>query len=478
MSRERLHAIFVDEGERLLADAARILEQTAAPSPAELAELFRVLHSVKGMAASMGFEALVAEAHAAEELLAAAQSGDPPAADRLRHDLGARVAALRAAVAGSGEATPADAPARRLPGVRIEPDQLDRLLELALRISTAVERLEHRLGPPAEPALLSLRESLARDTRELRREVLELRLAPLRWLVPTLDQALRRWAGERGVLAALDVRGDAVRVDRMILEGLVDPLGHLLRNAVVHGIEPPGERRAAGKPERGRVVIEARRDGQALRVEVRDDGRGLEPRAVLERAAARGLIPPGTPANALPGDVLDLLARPGMSGRGTVDALGGRGVGLSAVRAAVERLGGELRLSAHPGRGFTARLQLPVRLALVDVFLVEAAGQRFAVPLAAAREVREPATLPAGAARVDLGEALGLGAGRGGSQSAALAVDNAREPYFLVADRVLGSREVVVRPLGPPLDQVPPWTGAALLAEGGIALVLDPSRLR
>ncbi|MDQ7087934.1 MAG: ATP-binding protein [Acidobacteriota bacterium] len=276
-----------------------------------------------------------------------------------------------------------------LPPVRVDADRLDRLLDLVMSLSVSQQRLEHVLGLPDDPGMLAIRDTLAEAVRGLRREILEIRLLPVRGLLPLLERALRNWAREQGVKVALSVRGESTRIDRTLLERLVDPLGQLLRNAVAHGIEAPEERLRAGKPERGRIDLQIGAGKDRVRFVVRDDGRGIEAAAVVQRAVERGVLPAGADHRLDEGRALGLLATPGMSGRGRADLLAGRGVGLAAVRAQVERLGGRLHLASRPGGGFAASFEIPTRVALVDVFLVRCGEHRFAVPVTTVRHVLE-----------------------------------------------------------------------------------------
>lgn len=485
MKTERLERAFREEAARHLQAVRQTLERDGAVDDEGLTEVFRRLHSVKGMAASIGRSALAEQAHRLEERVerARAERGGLTAEDRAELAAGSRDLAARL-----GEAAPVPQPSAaedRLPPARVPDERLDRLFDLALGLSTAQQRLEHRLGLPSDGELLALRDGISAAVRDLRREIMELRLLPVRSLLPLLEGAVRRWSQERGVRVQVSLRGDGVRADRRMLERLLDPLGHLLRNAIVHGIEPAAEREQQGKPVVGTVRVTARREQDLLLLQVSDDGRGVDPEEVLQRAAERGLIAGPSPRGLSAEAALDLLTREGMSRLDAADGLAGRGVGLSAARAEIERLGGSLRLRRRSGPGLTAEVRVPLGLAVLDAFLVQTRGRTFAVPVGAVREVhREDGSEgPRGSPPervLDLAEGLGLDGREGGSGAAArclLVVETAGAPAALAVERVLSRAEVVVRPLGPPLESVPPWTGAALLPWGGLALVLDPLRV-
>ncbi|UCF66169.1 MAG: Hpt domain-containing protein [Acidobacteriota bacterium] len=503
-SRVELYRVFVEDAGRHLAAARGLVADDTTPSSDQIAALFRHLHSVKGMALSLGLDQLARSAHEAEEIVERARSGSACADGEFVRVVRARLSELAAAY--ERLAAVPEQPSRRggeltttgrwmadLPAVTVDPARLDRLLDLTLRLSAEHDRLEHQLGPQErDVALFRVREALAETVSSLRFDVLELRLLPVRALVPLLEGALRRWAGQCGVRLAFAARGDALRLDRAILERMLDPLGHLLRNAVVHGLESPETRAAAGKPERGRVELEIRRGQDRLLFEVRDDGRGIRSDEVIGRARERALLDADESLDDGESEhrALMLLTRPGMSSQKVADALSGRGIGLAAVRTEIERLGGELWLESEPQRGFRARIAIPARLSVMEVFLVMAGGERFALPLAAISRVvprDEPRAPRDGAIELDLDACLGLRAEAPASraksgaalpcQPAALEIDSGGLRATVRVDAVEERREVIVRPLGPPLDRVPPWIGAALLADGSLALVLDPHRL-
>jgi two-component system chemotaxis sensor kinase CheA len=216
---------------------------------------------------------------------------------------------------------------------------------------------------------------------------------------------------------------------------------------------------------------------------VADDGRGVDPREILERAVERGLIAPGSESSLHRDAAVDLLARDGMSRLNAAGDLAGRGVGLGAARAEIERLGGTLRLQQRRGTGLSVEIRLPLGLAVLDVFLVETRGQTFAIPVGTVREVHAPDEPegprgPPPSRALDLGEGLGLAPpGAPAPPRGLLVVEGASPDAALAVERIRARVEVVVRPLGPPLESVAPWSGAALLPWGGLALVLDPLRL-
>jgi two-component system chemotaxis sensor kinase CheA len=334
---------------------------------------------------------------------------------------------------------------------------------------------------------------LGRAVDRLREEVMAIRLLPFEHIVPHLNQAVRALARQTGRKVSLQISGTEVALDRSVLEEVLDPLNHILRNAVDHGIEPPEERAAAGKDLTGRILIAVSREGDRVRIRIEDDGRGMDTEAILAAALEGGFVAPDAVAGLDAEGILMLTTIPGFSTTRTPTEISGRGVGMDVVRTRVERLGGHMRLRTARGAGTSVVLDLPLTVAVIDAFLVLAGGSVFAVPASvtdrttlvareAVRRTRSGFFLDMGDALVPAlrpDEALGLapqGAEmpprfpalffRGESQQGALAVD-----------AILERRELVVKPLGRPLEHLREYSGAALLDDGRIALILDVPNL-
>lgn len=403
------------------------------------------------------------------------------------------------------EPPPVDAPeppptstASRIPSlgsanlVRVDLGRLDELMRTVGELVITRARLDNGLGrvaaalPPAERR--ELRETsltLERQLRDLREGVMRVRLVPVRDVFARMRFVVRDLAREAGLEIDLHLTGESTEVDKFVVERLADPILHLIRNAVSHGLEPPDERAAAGKPQRGRLDLRATAAGGAIVIEVEDDGRGVDPERVFEQARAAGLVPPA--AGTDPAAVLDLLCSPGFSTRGGSDRASGRGVGMDVVARAVEDLGGTLALSTRVGRGTRFTVRLPLTLAIADALVVTVAGHTFVAPQAAVREVVEvePGAVVAlennqllshrggVVPLVRLADLFGLGRPAGGF--VALIVGDGG--LALGVDRVLGVREVVVRPLADPLVQVPGVSGATELGDGRAVLILDAAGL-
>jgi two-component system, chemotaxis family, sensor kinase CheA len=374
--------------------------------------------------------------------------------------------------------------------VRVDLGRLDDLMRVVGELVVTRARLENGLGrvAPALPAadrreLQETSQAMERQLRDLRDGVMRARLVPVRDAFARMRLVVRDVAREAGKEVDLVLTGEQTEVDKFVVERLADPLLHLVRNAVSHGLEPPAERAAAGKRPRGRLDLRAAAAGGAIVIEVEDDGRGIDPERVFARARAVGLVPPDAPTD--PAGVLDLICAPGFSTRDTADRASGRGVGMDVVRRAVEELGGTLALATRPGQGtrFTARL--PLTLAIADALIVAVQDQAYAVPQAAVREVVQ--VEPGSTTTLENNELIRrpggvlplvrladvFGAARPAGAYPALVVGEGGAAVALGADRVLGLREIVVRPLADPLVQVPGLAGATELGDGRAVLILD-----
>jgi two-component system chemotaxis sensor kinase CheA len=397
--------------------------------------------------------------------------------------------------AGSPEAaqavTPAAAPAAPAAGapgpqagtdrraVRVPADKIDHLLDVVGEVMQERQRLVHALGGDA-----SLPEELAdqlgagdRMLDELKESAVGLRTLPLRAITGPLPRAVRDLARGVGKQVEFTVAGADTELDRVILESLSEPLTHLLRNSVIHGIESPAERSRAGKPATGRIDLRAIPRGQLVEVVVADDGRGVS-KEVIERARHEGSL-------------AELLARPGYSTAGEVTDLAGRGVGLDAVKTHVQSLGGSFEVRSEPGQGTEVALLLPLALAILDVLLFERGGAVFGVPLAAVEEVVQAAqvlTLEGRPALDIRGRPLPvrdvatlLGAEMQPvplrAQPPGLLLSASGRRGIVTCDELLGEQEVVVKPLSPLLGLSEGYLGAAILGDGRIALLLEPAAL-
>ncbi|HXI04421.1 MAG TPA: ATP-binding protein, partial [Candidatus Saccharimonadales bacterium] len=379
--------------------------------------------------------------------------------------------------------------------IRIPTASLDRFLDTLGELITWRGSLGASLRT-AVPDLNAATEShrrLSRAIDQLREEVMAIRLLPFEHLVPHLNQTVRSLCRSTGKRVALQISGTEVALDRAVLEEILDPLNHLLRNAVDHGIEPAAEREAAGKEPTGRILVAVTREGDRVHIRLEDDGRGIDTDRVLREAIQGGFISPTQAVPLSPEEILMLTTIPGFSTADRTTEISGRGVGMDVVRTRVENLNGRIVLRSTPGQGLVVLMDLPLTVAVIEAFLVEAAGVVFAVPasvaertiLASAASVRRSRSgffledgerlLPA--FRPD--EALGLSpAERELPESfPAIVFSSGETRGALAVDTILERRELVVKPLGSPLEHLREYSGAALLDDGRIALILDVPNL-
>jgi two-component system chemotaxis sensor kinase CheA len=302
-----------------------------------------------------------------------------------------------------------------------------------------------------------------------------MRTLPLGSILGALPRAVRDLALQEGKDVELVMFGSDTELDRVILEGLFEPLVHLMRNAIGHGIESPEERERAQKPARGRVELRAEQRGSLVEIVVSDDGRGVSPETIEEARRE--------------GSLTDVLTRAGYSTADEVTDLAGRGVGLDAVKAHVQSYGGSLDVRSEPGRGTEVILLLPLALALLNVLLFERGNNVFGVSLASVEEaltVSETFTLEGRRAiqlrgrsvpLVDVAALVGAAAPALRERAPAIVVSAGGRRVAAACDALLGEEEVVVKPLGPLLESIDGYLGGAILGDGRIALLLEPAAL-
>ncbi len=319
------------------------------------------------------------------------------------------------------------------------------------------------------------------------------RVVPLSTLAPRLRRTVRTAAREAGKQAELQIEGSNIGLDKAVLEELADPLLHLLRNAVAHGIEPPEMRELIGKSTVGSIWLHATREGGEVVLEIGDDGAGLEPELIRSAAVDSGLISDDE-ARQLPNEqILDMIFLPGLSTAGEVSEIAGRGIGLDVVRGSVRNLKGAIEVNSQPGDGTRFTLRLPLTLAVAQALLVHAGDEQYAVPLRSIHQVLRlaPQQLLSdnGSAHVAVGErlypvlhlreALGLPASTDEppSRQPALLLHAGGKQTALLVDAIVGAREIVVKDLGPGIGRVPGVSGATITGDGRVVLILDPIEL-
>jgi len=381
--------------------------------------------------------------------------------------------------------------------VRTSVERLDRLMNLVGELVTDRNRLIQthaslRAQSQDGEQLSELAQAIshmASITDELQEEVMRARMLPLENVFNKFPRMVRDLARDFGKLVDLQIEGQETELDRSVIEEIADPLMHLIRNAIDHGIESPEERRAAGKPETGVIRLAGRSEGSHIVITVSDDGKGIDPERVRRSAVEKGLISEETAARLTESEVIDLIFVAGLSTAKKVTDVSGRGVGMDVVRSNVERLHGTVKVKTELGKGTTFELSLPLTLAIMPVLLVTLEGGTYCIPLATVEEVLE--VEPQSIHRVDQGElvrwrdrllpllrlrqcfGLVTKASHNGHASPVVAVRWGEEHAGLVVDGLLGQQEIVIKNLGKMIGQIPGITGGAILGDGSVALIID-----
>jgi two-component system chemotaxis sensor kinase CheA len=406
---------------------------------------------------------------------------------------------VRVEVRAAAPAAPPPPPHPEPPGepartVRVRAEMLDDFLDLAGELLLATARLREIGRAIPEPKRREHDEGVDRlqsIAKDLHRRVMAARMTPLTLLSDRLPRAARDLARRTGKQVDVVVTGADIEVDRALLDEIADPVLHLLRNAVDHGIETAAQRIAAGKRGTGRIEVSARRERDRVILEVADDGRGMDPEALRRAAVARGAIG-AEDAAALPdADALLLACLPGISTASQVTEVSGRGVGMDAVKRSAEALGGSLSIQSRPGEGTRFTLRLPLTVAMQPVLLVRVGTEVLAIPVSKVHGAAEARleTLPRaggmpqlsfGGAHVpvhDLGELLGTGPAPGPGRRSIVITESDTGRIGLAVDQLLGQQEAVLKPLHGPLSLVPGLSAVTVLGNGRPVFVLDVPRL-
>jgi len=409
-----------------------------------------------------------------------AAPGEPPDADATSTTAGPTPAFGAAAVASM---------------VRVDLGRLDDVMRLVGDLVVSRSRLDEiiRQAPTIDPSVLvdvlvETNAAMERQLRQLREGVMRIRLVPVGEVFERLRFAARDAIRESGKQVRLVFHGQSTEIDKVVVDRMLEPLLHLVRNAVSHGIERPSERTAAGKPAEGTLTLRATASGDRIHIVVEDDGAGIDVAAVARRARERGLLADDSPLT--DEHLLDVLCAAGFSTRDEADRTSGRGVGMDVVRSAVRALSGELRVESEPGRGTSFTIELPLTLMILDALLVDVGGQQMAVPQPALREIVQvdvasivtfennhvvryrDGVLPI----VHLARLFDFMPSNADT-CYLLVVGSEAAPMGLRVDRLLGLREIVVHPVADPLVAMPGVAGATDLGNGRVSLILDVAAL-
>jgi len=453
--------MFLAEGREHLQELnlAVVSIEESPDDPATVDEIFRIAHSLKGMSATMGFAGMAA-------LVPAAAAPAPPAA--------AKKAPAEKKQQHGGSST-----------VRVDAERLDQLMHFMGELVLHRTQVEALIAQAGVPGLSQAMQNLTRTSHALQAMVMQVRMIPVEAVFLRFPRLVRDLSTKLGKQVELQLVGKDTEHDRTVVDALGDPLVHLVRNSLDHGLEGPEERKAAGKPETGILEISARHAGGNVVIEVKDDGRGIDPHKVATIAAKKGLIAPEQVDSIDTKAAIELLFSAGFSTAQTTSDISGRGVGMDAVRTTIRDLGGEVVMTSEKGVGTCAQIRLPLTLAIMAALIVEADHRPFAIPL---DRIERTVRLSDQAVRSVAGQRmLVLSDGVlpivdaserfGGPQTPeadyAVVVRGGNERLAVVVTKLIGQHELVTRPLPPEVGDGSALSGAAVLADGQIALIVD-----
>lgn len=393
----------------------------------------------------------------------------------------------------SGEAAIPDVGARLASShvVRVDLARLDDLMRMIgdlvisrARLEDTLARVERHVPPVEWRAIPENLQAIERQLRDLREGVMRVRLVPIGEIFRRMPFVVRDLIRDTGTRVRLDLRGQDTEIDKFLIERMMDPVLHLVRNAVSHAFEPPDERRTAGKPEEGTLTLAAASIGDAVVLEIADDGRGIDEVAVAARARSMGLTVPDGPLDSTA--LLDVICTPGFSTRDETDRASGRGIGMAVVKTTVEDLNGRMSVQTERGRGTRFVIELPLTLSITDALIAHVGDRTFAVPQGNVREIVEiePAAIRAVERHeiaplregslpiVRLGALFGIPAHPSRALHV-LVVGAGPDAVGFAVDRVSGQREIVVRSMADSLIEVAGVSGATDLGDGRAVLILN-----
>jgi two-component system chemotaxis sensor kinase CheA len=506
--------------------------------PGVLDELFRHAHSLKGMAATMQLPAIAELAHRMEDLLSRVRAGEiafspvladillegsdtlsgmvsviegggdqlPDASDLVNRltgftggdDSPSPESAMSAdAGSASGETDQPAAPSEHqfrqsdsFKSVRVKTETLDRLVNISGELITTRYRLADRALQIRDAQLEEPLSQLSSLLRELCDEVFQARMLPFSFIAERFPRLVRDLTRKQGKEVQFQIEGKEIELDRGILEEITEPLVHILRNAVDHGMETPEERVTAGKPGEGSIRITVTRDKDRVEISIVDDGRGMDAGRLANKAVEKGLLSREKAAALSPQEAFMLICAPGFSTAEVVSDISGRGVGMDAVKTAVHSLGGTLGIESEAGAGSRFLLRLPITVSIIHALLVESGRLTIAFPVNTVQRTlelsreniieedgrtyypQESGHLPLKSLSRLLHQPL---MPVPEENIPVVVVETGGMVMGLVADRLLGQREIFVKPLGLPLSRIKGLTGGSITGDGRIVYVVDAS---
>lgn len=378
--------------------------------------------------------------------------------------------------------------AKAAENLRVPAERLDELMDRVGELVIAQSRLSQLASSSADIQLRSVSEDVERLSGELRDTMMVLRMVPVNQLFSRFRRLVHDLARETGKMIELEFEGESTEVDKTVMERLADPLVHLVRNSVDHGLELPDERETAGKERAGRVLLSARQSGGEVIITIKDDGRGIDRDRVRAKAEASGLIQPGQ--QLVDQELLQLIFQPGFSTAAQVTNLSGRGVGMDVVKKTVEALRGVIDIRSEPGKGSEVSLRIPLTLAIIDGLLVRVGTGRYVIPLSAVEECLELSLeedlRSRGRSFISLRDSLvpflrlrdlfRTGTSPDPFQKVVV-ISTGDERVGLVVDQIVGDHQTVIKSMSKLHHDVATFSGATILGDGSVALILDVTHL-
>jgi two-component system chemotaxis sensor kinase CheA len=418
----------------------------------------------------------------------------PPLAPELHADTPAPAAAVseRVETAPAARAPTAKAAATT---TRIELERIDRVVNMVGELVIAqamLGQIVQELPEGTSGRLSQILEEVIHHTRELKDSVMSMRAQPVGSVFQRMPRLVRELSTKTAKKVRLEMVGETTEVDRSIIERLGDPLTHIIRNSVDHGIESPADRLAAGKSEEGTIRLSAEHRGGRIVIEIKDDGAGINSERVLKKAREKGLV--GADATLTEDEISNLIMLPGFSTAETVSDISGRGVGMDVVRSNIQDIGGRISLKSERGRGMTIQLALPLTLAVMDGMVIKTGQQTYVMPLSSIVECLRPARSDVSSLigtsgmlhlrgefvpLVQLGDLLEIGSNVDESGDRVVIITDAGEGtrFGLVVDELCGHQQVVIKSIEESYGSVPGIAAATILGNGRVAFILDVEKL-
>ncbi|SDY37873.1 two-component system, chemotaxis family, sensor kinase CheA [Modestobacter sp. DSM 44400] len=379
--------------------------------------------------------------------------------------------------------------------IRVDVNLLDALMLLVGELVLTRNQIVQYVGRQTDQDLVRASQRLNLIASELQEGVMKTRMQPIDHIWSKLPRVVRDLGLQCGKNVRLEMEGRETELDKTLLEAVKDPLTHLVRNSVDHGVEASPARVAAGKPAEGVLTLRARHESGQVVVEVADDGAGIDPAKVGAKAVERGLLTADALSRMSPTDILQLIFLPGFSTAAAVTNVSGRGVGMDVVKTNIESIGGTIEVESVPGRGTCTRLRIPLTLAIVPALTIECAGDRYAIPQISLQELVALDAEKAAAAVEEVGGAsvyrlrgellplvrladvLGLPSDRHDGHVVIAVLRSEGRRFGLVVDRVINTEEIVVKAVGGQMKAIGLYSGATVLGDGAVALILDVQAL-